>query len=190
MPGINDEAFGRIDGVATKSSRELAEELGTHKETITAVKAGRRGMSPGLAKSVAMKSGEKPATVYIKSQSAALKQKIKAEQINLMGVVDTAQMALKAVNTKFTPDQIDRSDQDFRQAVLELRAAAQKALELLGDGNESMGDKAANREYMEPTRAVGDSTAVATKGSTRDLHGKAIPEDEKIERDAYGKRLR
>jgi plasmid maintenance system antidote protein VapI len=177
MPGLNNEAFGRIDGVATKSSRSLADELGTHKETITAVKAGRRGMSAELAKSVAMKSGEKAATLFVTSAATALKQKMRAETITLMGVVDAAQMALKAVSTKFTPDQIDRREPEFRQAVLELRTAAHKALELLGD-----------TEYVENVHATGDSVEVALK--SRDLHGRAVEEGPALERDPLGRRIK
>jgi len=183
MPGLNNDAFGRIDGVATKSHQELADELGWGKNAISAVFSGRRGMSTDLAKSVAMKSGEKAATLFITSAATALKKKIATEQINLMGVVDAAQMALQAVSTKFTPDQIDRREPEFRQAVLELRAAAHKALELLGDG-----------EYPLPIHATGDSVApalkTATKGSTRDLHGRFVPEGEDIVRDAYGRRIK
>jgi hypothetical protein len=176
MPGINDEAFGRIDGVATKSHAQLAEDLGTLKTTISSVKAGRRGMSPELAKSVAMKSGEKAATLFITSAATALKQKMKAETIGLNGVVDAAQMALKSVSTKFTPDQIDRREPEFRQAILELRTAAHKALELLGD-----------TEYVLPTHATGDSVEVALK--SRDLQGRAVEEGPAILRDAYGRRV-
>ncbi len=177
MPGLNNEAFGRIDGVATKSSRSLADELGTHKETITAVKMGRRGMSVELSKSVAMKSGEKAATLFVTSAATALKKKIETEQITLMGVVDAAQRTLQAVSMKFTPDQIDRREPQFRQAILELRTAAHKALELLGD-----------TEYVLPTNATGASVEVALKG-TRDAHGRATSEGPDILRDAYGRRV-
>jgi hypothetical protein len=50
-----------------------------------------------------------------------------------------------------------------------------------------MADRDAANEYMEPTHATGDSTAVATK--SRDLHGRAIPETEDILRDGYGRRV-
>jgi hypothetical protein len=183
MSGLNSSAFGRIDGVATKSHQELADELSAGKNAITAVKSGRRGMSVELSKTVAMKSGEKACTLFATSAATALKKKIEKEQITLMGVVDAAQSCLKAVGEKFTPDQIDRRDPSFRQAILELRAAAHKALQLLGD-----------TEYVEPISAVGDSVEVAlktaTKGSTRDPFGRAVEEGPAIERDPLGRRIK
>ncbi len=178
MSGLNSSAFGRIAGAATKSHQELADELGAGKNAITGVLNGRRGMSVELSKTVAMKSGEKAATLFVTSAATALKKKIEKEQITLNGVVDAAQSSLQAVATKFTPDQRDARDPEFRQAVLELRAAAHKALELLGD-----------TEYVEPTNAAGDSVEVALKGTARDGWGRAIPEGPAIERDPLGRRV-
>lgn len=122
--------FGGIPAAAYQSQRELAENLGIHRETVTAVKTGKRGLSVDNSKAVAEKSGDKPATVYLTSQVESLKSKLAKKAITPAGVLGSATHMMRNLTIKFTHDQIDRSDPDFRRAALELKALAAAALDL------------------------------------------------------------
>jgi len=181
MPGINSKgAFGGVPAAALKNNRQLAEELGLHRETVVAVKSGRRGLSVDASKLVAAKSGEKPALVYLQSQIASLQARAATKALSPTGTLGGAQVVMKNLTTKFRAEEIDAKDPAFREAAENLKRIALAALDLSDKaGDKSMGP-AAGSPNVEP---------VAVK-SSRDAHGRAIPQDEPIERDAHGKRLR
>ncbi len=190
MAGINSgNAFGGIPAASMKSHKELAGELGTHRETITAIKSGGRGMSVDLARRVAAKSGEKAATVYLRSQIASLKVRAATKALSRTGTLGSAQVVMKNLTTKFRDEEIDRSDPQFKKAALELKAIAEAALDLAEAHGESMGGDAATNPNPETVYATGASVAPALK-STRDAQGVRIKDGERVERDAQGRRIR
>ncbi len=192
MPGINskNQPFGGIPAAAFKSQTELAEELGTHQPTIAAIKSGAQGMSVDLARRVAAKSGGKAATVYLESQIASLKHKAVTKSITKAGVLGSAQHIMRNITKGFRDDEIDPKDPSFVAAAEQLRKIALAALDLADkEGNKSMGGSPATNPNPNPVHATGVSVAPALK-SSRDAHGRVIPEGEKIERDAFGKRIR
>lgn len=189
MAGLNNQAFGRIDGVATKNNRELADELGTHAPTISSIKSGERGLSPELARAVATKSGEKAGNVYLESQVARLKQKVALKRTSPAGTLHSCGIIMKSVSGGFRPSEMNRKDPAFLKAAQELKAIAEAALDIADSQEKSMGPAAGSGNDTGYPKATGDSTAVATK-STRDAHGTAIPEGEKVVRDAHGRRIK
>ncbi len=191
MPGINsNDAFGGIPAAAFKSQTDLAEELGTHQETLAAIKSGSRGMSVDLARRVAAKSGGKAATVYLESQIASLKHKAVTKSITPAGVLGSAQHIMRNITKGFRDEEIDAKDPAFREAAENLKKIALAALDLADkEGDKSMSGDAATNPNPEPVYATGDSVAAATK-TERDAHGRVIPEGEKVERDVQGRRIR
>jgi plasmid maintenance system antidote protein VapI len=188
MAGINSkQPFGGIPA-ADYSVKGLADELGTHQQTIVAIKSGRRALSVDLARKIAVKSGEVPATLYLTSQIAAIKNKVKTKAMTPKGSLVAAEQVMRAIKGQFYRHEIDRSSAEFQKAAEELRAIAVAALDMSEDESEGMGPKAGSPS-AEPVNTTGDSTAVATK--SRDAHGKAMRDTgEKIERDGYGRRVR
>lgn len=177
MPGINSKhgAFGGIPGVAMKSRDELADLLGTHPQTISATKSLSRGLSPELAKSVATKSGEKPATLYTVSQIASIKARVKAESMSPSGALSAIRDITSNLRGQFAEKDFDRNSAEFQSALLQIKEVAQSALDLGGN--------------VEPVHATGDSVDAALK-SSRDAHGLHLPEGDPIERDGYGRVLK
>lgn len=183
MPGINAKntnPFGGIPATSYKSRSELAALLGTHPQTVTAVKSGQRGLSVEVAKSVATKSGETPATLYAKSQAASMKGKIDAGKMSPSGALSAVRDVTASLRGKFSAKEIDRSDPEFQRALLAIREIAQSALDSGGN--------------PEPVNSAGDSVEAAlktgTKSSTRDVHGRKIPDGERVERDGHGRAIR
>lgn len=176
MPGINSKygAFGGIPAVSMKSNNELAAELSIHPQTVSAVKREQRGLSPEIAKSVATKSGEKPATLYAVSQIASIKARIKQDKISPSGALSAIRDITGSLRGKFAEKDIDRNSAEFQSALLQIKEVAQSALDLGGN--------------VEPVHATGDSVAPALK-SSRDAHGRKIPEGEPVQRDGYGRRI-
>lgn len=181
MPGINaTDPFGGIPATSYKSRGELADLLGTHPQTITSVKSGQRGLSVEVAKSVAVKSGETPATLYAVSQAASIKGKIDSGKMSPSGALSAVRDVTANLRGKFSAKEIDRSAPEFQSALLAIRDIAQNALDSGGN--------------PEPVHATGDSVApalkTATKGITRDANGLNVPQVEKIRRDAHGIRIK
>lgn len=169
MPGINSGSFSGI--LTMKSSKEIADDLGTHRQTVEAVTKGERGMSVELARKVAAKSRTSPATEYLTSQVAALRVKTARKSMTPAGVLGSCQHAMRNLSGKFRDEEIDRSDPEFVKAAEALRDIALTALDQTG------GD------------AQDDDVEAATK-STRDAHGRKIPEGGKAERDGYGRHVK
>jgi plasmid maintenance system antidote protein VapI len=210
MPGLNSSDFGRIPGVTTKSQSALAEELGTQKSVVSAIKSGHRALSVDLARSVATKSGEKPANLYLASQLKTLRAKLARKEISPAGVLTNCQHIMSAVKGQFRSNEFDRSDPDFVRAAEELKRIAEVALDFAEDEDKQFGPLAGSGNDQGPTYVTGDSTAAATKAATkkpardaygrllfdhgdrveRDAYGKAMPEGEDVERDTYGRRVR
>ena len=192
-PGLNNEAFGRIDGVATKNNRELADELGTHAPTISAIKSGERGLSPELARAVATKSGEKAGNVYLLSNVARLKQKVALKRTSPAGTLHSCGIIMKSVGGGFRDSEMNRKDPAFLKAAQELKAIAEAALDMADNTDKSMGPKAGSPNDTGYPRSVGDRKApalkTATKGHTRDLHGRAVEEGPALEREPDGRRI-
>jgi hypothetical protein len=139
-----------------------------------------RGASVQVAKKAAATTGQKPANIFLTTQVAALEKKITMKGIKDENVLGACQSIMRAIKGQFRDSEFDRRDDEFTASAERLRQIAVAALD--------MADRDAANEYMEPTRGTGASVEVALKG--RDLHGKAIPEGEKIERDAYGRAIR
>jgi len=200
MVGINSfekkgksSNFLREQAFITKTQQEIAESLGTKKSQVVAMKNHTRGASVQVAKKAAATTGQKPANIFLTSQVAALEKKITTKAIKDENVLGACQSILRAIKGQFRSEEFDRRDEEFVAAANLLRDIATAALDM-ADRDETMGGTAAANEYMEPTRGVGDSVAsalkTATKGSTRDAWGKAVPDGEKIERDPLGRRVR
>jgi transcriptional regulator len=187
MVGINSfekkgksSNFLREQAFITKTQQEIAESLGTKKSQVVAMKNHTRGASVQVAKKAAATTRQKPANIFLTSQVAALEKKITTKAIKDENVLGACQSIMRAIKGQFRDAEFDRRDAEFVAAAERLRDIAIAALEMApaDDGN------------GEPITAVGDSTAVATKGSTRDAWGRAIPEGPAIQRDAYGRALR
>ncbi len=177
MAGINSKhgAFGGIPAVSMKSNNELADLLGTHHQTISATKSLSRGLSPELAKSVATKSGESPATLYAVSQIASIKSRIAAKTMSPSGALSAVRDITVNLRGQFASKDFDRNSPEYQRALMEIKEVAQGALDLGGN--------------VEPVNATGDSVAAALK-TERDVHGRHIPEGDPIERDTYGRAVR
>jgi DNA-binding XRE family transcriptional regulator len=189
MAGINSkQPFGGIPA-ADYSLKGLAEELGTHQQTIVAIKSGRRALSVDLARKVAVKSGEVPATLYLTSQVAAIKNKVKTKAMTPKGSLVAAEQILRAIKGQFYPHEIDRGSAEFKAAAEQLRQIAIAALDMSEDEDKQMGQAAGSGNDAGVVYAMGDSVAPALK-STRDVYGRRIPEGEPVERDGYGRRVR
>ena len=169
-----------VPAAAFKNMAEISRETGMHEPAVFAVKSADRGLSADNARKVAEMGGDKRKAGYLflASQVAALKKKIDTKKITEEGVLRSAGSIMATSTKGFRPDEVNRADPDFRKVALELKAIAEVALEMVPAGGNG-----------EPVHATGDSTAVALK-STRDLYGKATREGDRIERDAYGKRIR
>lgn len=174
-----------VPAAAFKNMAEISRETGMREPAVFAVKSGDRGLSADNARKVAEMDGDKREAGYLflASQTAALKKKIETKKITDEGVLRSAGGIMATSTRGFRPDEVNRADPDFRKVVLELKAIAETALEMVPAGGDT-----------EPVHATGDSVApalkTATKSHTRDAHGKAIPEGDRIERDAYGQALR
>lgn len=173
-------AFGGIPAASFKNARELADEIGTHPETIAAVKSGQRGLSVDTARKVAARSGEHAPTLYIESQIASLSRKTATKSISKTGVLTSVEHIMRNISSKgFLPSEIQAAAKDpaFRTAAENLRKIALAALDLADkEGDRSMG----------PTAGSPNVEPVATK-TARDAHGRRVPEGEPVRRDAYGR---
>jgi transcriptional regulator with XRE-family HTH domain len=185
MPGINSyekkgtsSDFLRQEAFVKKTQQEIAESLGTGRSAVVAMKNHSRGASVQVAKKAAATTGQSPANIYLTSQVAALQKRISTKAIKDENVLGACQSIIGAIKGQFRSDEFDRSDPEFIRAAENLKAIAEAALDMAPtDGN------------GEPVNSTGDSVAAALKGQ-RDLNGKAIPEGDKIERDAHGRRVR
>jgi hypothetical protein len=192
MAGINSfekgksSNFLREEAFVKKTQDEIAESLGTGRSAIVGMKNHTRGASVQVAKKAAGATGQKPASIFLTTQVAALETRISRKQIKDENVLGAAQTIMRAIKGQFRDSEFDRRDAEFVAAAERLRDIAIAALEMAEP--KTMGGTAAANEYMEPTNAVGDSTAVATK-STRDLQGRAVEEGPDILRDGYGRRV-
>ncbi len=193
MPGINSyekkgtsSNFLSQEAFIKKTQDEIADHLGTGKSAIVGMKNHSRGASVNVAKKAAATTGQKPANIFLTSQVAALEKKITKKQIKDENVLGACQSIMRAIKGQFRSDEFDRRDEEFKAAAEMLRLIAVAALDMAEP--KSMGPAAGSPNDTGYPKATGDSTAVATK-STRDAHGKAIPEGEKIERDAFGRAI-
>lgn len=178
-----------VPAAAFKNMAEIARETGMHEPAVYAVKSADRPLSADNARKVAEMGGDKSQAgrLFLASQVAALKKKIATKKITDEGVLRSAGHIMATATKSFRPSETDRFDADFRKVALELKAIAEHALEMVPTG-----------EYAEPTRATGDSVDVALKKEldahdgkvTRDVHGRAVPQGERIERDAHGRAVR
>ncbi len=182
MAGINSyekkgksSNFLREEAFVKKTQDEIAESLGTGRSAIVGMKNHTRGASVQVAKKAAGATGQKPASIFLTTQVAALETRISRKQIKDENVLGAAQSIMRAIKGQFRDSEFDRRDAEFVAAAERLRQIAVAALD--------MADK---DEYMEPTNATGDSVEVALK-STRDAHGRATSEGPAIERDAFGR---
>ncbi len=170
-----------VPATAFKNMAEISRETGMHEPAVFAVKSADRGLSADNARKVAEMNGDKRKAcyLYLASQTAALKKRIATKKIEDQGVLRVAGNIMATSTKGFRPDEVNRADPDFRKAAIELKAIAEAALDM-------------SPVEEEPIHATGDSVEVAlktaTKGSTRDAWGRAIPEGPAIERDAYGRR--
>jgi hypothetical protein len=193
MAGINSwekkgksSDFLRQEAFVKKTQDEIAENLGTGKSAIVGMKNHSRGASVQVAKKAAAATGQKPANIFLTSQVAALEKKITKKQIKDENVLGAAQTIMRAIKGQFRSDEFDRRDEEFIRAAEMLRDIAVAALDMAED--KSMGPKAGSPNDTGYPKATGDSVAPALK-SSRDAHGKAIPEGEKILRDAFGRAI-
>lgn len=173
-----------VPAAAFKNMAEISRETGIHEPGLFAVKSGDRGLSADNARKVAELDGDKrkSAYFYLASQTAALSKKVATKKISDEGVLRSAGIIMRTATKGFRPDEVNRFDSSFRKVALELKAIAETALEMVPDDANA-----------EPIHAKGDSVApalkTATKGSTRDAYGKAIPKGDRIERDVHGRRV-
>lgn len=173
---------------ATKTQAEIAKHLGLKREAVTAIKAGRRGLSPDASRRLGALIGEKPAEVYLASQVTSLKRKVATKTITPQGVMTSCQHIVKALKGNFRGDEINRKDPKFRQAAEQLKEIAEAALDLADAGDESMGPAAGSPNDQGPIYVTGDSVAPALK--SRDAHGKAMKDQgAPVQRDGYGRRI-
>jgi hypothetical protein len=169
-----------VPATAFKNMAEIAAETGMHEPAVFAVKSADRGLSADNARRVAEMNGDKRKAgyLYLASQTAALQKRIATKKIEDQGVLRVAGNIMATSTKGFRPDEVNRHDPEFRKVAIELKAIAEAALDMSPVGE-------------EPIHATGDSVApalkTATKGSTRDLYGRAVPEGPDIERDAYGR---
>lgn len=173
---------------AFKSQQAMAEELGMNQPAIAALKSGQRGLSVDAARKVAARSGEKPATVYIESQIASLKHRTTVtKSISGAGILGSCQHVMRNITTKFRDEEIDQRDPAFRAAAENLKKIAVAALEMAGPDD---GD-------VETVHTIGDSVEATLKKTLNahdrrvewDAHGRAMPEAQKIEGDAFGRAI-
>jgi hypothetical protein len=194
VPGINSyekkgksSDFLRQEAFVKKTQQEIAESLGTGKSAIVGMKNHTRGASVQVAKKAAATTGQKPANIFLTSQVAALEKKITTKSIKDENVLGACQSIMRAIKGQFAAKDFDRRDAEFVAAAERLRDIAVAALDMA----DSMGPKAGGATDLGYPHAEGDSVApalkTATKGHTRDLHGRAVPQDEAIERDAFGR---
>ncbi len=172
-----------------KTHDEIKEHLRDKKSAISQVKHAERGFSPELAKRIAAKTGDNAATLYLESQLASMEKKVSTKSMSQAGFMASAQRVLTAVTKKFTAREMAeaRKDKEFISAAKRLREMLLKALDLLEDGDASMGPAAGSGNDQGPLFTTGDPVDAALK---RDAHGKAIPDTgEKIERDGHGRRI-
>jgi hypothetical protein len=196
MAGINSyEGKGTSSDVlgqevfVKKTLDEIADHLGTGKSAIVAIKNHTRGASVQVAKKAAATTGQKPANIFLTSQVAALEKKITTKAIKDENVLGACQSIMRSIRGQFAAKDFDRRDVLFVAAAERLRDIAVAALDMADSQDKSMGPKAGSPNDTGYPRAVGDSVAPALK-NTRDVHGRAVPQDEAIERDAHGRRVR
>jgi hypothetical protein len=181
MAGINSfekkgksSNFLRQEAFVKKTQDEIAESLGTGRSAIVGMKNHTRGASVQVAKKAAGATGQKPASIFLTTQVAALETRISRKQIKDENVLGAAQSIMRSIKGQFADREFDRRDAEFVAAAERLRDIAIAALDMAG-----------TNEYMEPTHGTGDSTAVATK--SRDIHGRAVEEGPAIVRDGHGR---
>jgi plasmid maintenance system antidote protein VapI len=167
-----------------KTQQEIAENLGADRTVVNRIMSGERGMSPELARKLAKKTGKPAPTLYLKSQLASFEHKAATKSMSEAGFLGSSQHVMRNVTKSFYDHELKaaRADPEFVSAAKRLKEMLLKALDLLEDGDAGSGNDAG------PVFTTGDSVAPALK--SRDAHGKAIEDSgEKIERDAYGRRL-
>jgi hypothetical protein len=196
MAGINSyekkgksSDFLRQEAFVKKTQQEIAESLGTGKSAIVGMKNHSRGASVQVAKKAAATTGQKPANIFLTSQVAALEKKITTKSIKDENVLGACQSIMRAIKGQFAAKDFDRRDAEFVAAAERLRDIAVAALDMADSQDKSMGPAAGSLNDAGVVHHVGDSVAPALK-STRDAHGKAIPEGETVDRDAYGRRIK
>lgn len=181
------DLFTQNDMFTKKTIQEIADHLGTGVSGVVALKNGTRGASVPVAKKAAFGTSLKSGNVYLSSQLRALENKITKKQIQPENILSACLPIMKAIHGSFRSDEISR-DASFVAAAERLKEIAEAALETYGAG-EGMGPAAGSGNDQGPTYSTGDSVAPALK-STRDAHGRKIPEGDEIERDGYGRVLK
>lgn len=171
------DIFTSQDQFAAKTLQQIGDHLGTSKSALVALKNGTRGTSVPVTKKAAQGTTMKAGNIYLVSQLRALEGKLATKAIAPENTLAAVMPIMKAVKGSFRSDEIER-DAEFVAAAERLREIAEAALESFGPG-----------EYSEPVTDLNSGvTAVAAK-STRDMHGRKIPEGQPVERDGYGRRI-
>jgi plasmid maintenance system antidote protein VapI len=169
--------------VLGKTQQEIADHLGADRTVVNKVISGERGMSPEFARKLAKVTGKPAPTLYLQSQLASFEHKAVTKSMSEEGFLGSSQHVMRNVTKSFYDHEIKaaRKDEDFIKAAKKLREMLLKALELI-DGDAGSGND------QGPVLTTGDSFAPALK--SRDPFGRAVPDTgEKIERDAYGRRM-
>ncbi len=162
IKGINS-----LDGHG--AGRRISRATGVSDPVLSGLKHGKRGISLKDARKLAPAfESDKPVSLYVESQRRALKTKIEAGE--RAGALRAAAVVLEELQ-KISVAELGEEGDELVEAV--------KALEKL----------IADSLTGEPTED--DEEPKAAKKSSRDAFGKAVQQETgKVERDAYGKRLK
>jgi transcriptional regulator with XRE-family HTH domain len=155
----------------TGTARRMAKKAGISPAVLSGLRNGTRGLSIPDAKTLAPMFKTQPVGLYVESQHAVLKSRIEAGD----GAAALRGLASVMDQLKALPEEeLAAEGKDLRKA---LTALAALVAEALADDKDEPAE--------EPTKKP-----VAAKKS-RDAFGKAVQQETgKVERDAYGKRLK
>jgi plasmid maintenance system antidote protein VapI len=180
--------FANVKGINSMSRKELGKAIGLTPSMVTATKSADRALTPETARKLAAltEGEEKPANLFAVTQVAALKSKIRREEITPAGVGRGVGRISATLKGEFHRGEFDRSDPELAKALDELKTIASNVLDLL-DGDED--DKP----------AVATKSAAAGGGIQRDMLGRnmgkreapavAMKASTAPERDFFGRRM-
>jgi hypothetical protein len=157
-----------LNGIEARSRKELAKDLGIDESAVSAAKSATRGIPVHAAKKAGPMTGDKPATLYLTSQVAALKSKVEDGKASPSGILRSVESIVKGLG-EFRDDELDRRDPDFWEAAQKLRIMAEAAMDFAGE---------------KPVEAATKSASV-----NRDALGHRVEDPKTVERDAAGRRM-
>jgi hypothetical protein len=167
IPGI-----GHFEKIGT--ARRMAEKAGLSPSVLSGLRTGTRGLSLPDARTLAPMFKTQPVGLYVESQHAVCKGRIEAGD----GAAALRGLASVMDQLKALPEEeLAAEGKDLRKA---LTALAALVAEALADDKD---------EPTEDDEAPAKKPVAANK--SRDAFGKAVQQETgKVERDAYGKRMK